>query len=251
MRIRATLKKGVYLDREYSEETENNRCILCPILKATRGLEDYKKKCKMEGDNLIIKGKTYTVDNLSNLPEEINGYNLTCKQDQHSIGFFGELNPMSNFHHCEFQVDTIKYHSTEQFIQLQKAKFVRDVKTAEKIKNAKTPFDCKQLTKEIENYESTKWIDVAKELCLPGLLAKFEQNPVLGNILLSTGSLTLVESSYNTTLGTGIPLHHEDCLKKSAWTSVGLLGEMLMEVRRNLQSNRNMGCSMNGANTTT
>ena len=86
----------------------------------------------MEGDNLIIKGKTYTIDNLSNLPEEINGYNSMC--NQHSIGFFGELNPMSNFHHCEFVVDTEKYHSLEQFIQLQKAKFFDYHKTAKTIK---------------------------------------------------------------------------------------------------------------------
>ena len=88
----------------------------------------------MVGDNLIIKGKTYTIDNLSNLPEEINGYNSMCKQDRHSIGFFGELNPMSNFHCCEFVVDTEKYHSLKQLIQLQKAKFFDYHKTAKTIK---------------------------------------------------------------------------------------------------------------------
>ena len=168
----------------------------------------------MEGDSLIIKGKTYTVDNLSNLPEEINGYNSTCKQDSHSIGFFRELNLMSNFHHCDFHVNYVEYHSTEQFIQLQKATFFKDNKTAEKIKDTKTPFECKQLSKEIDNFDNAKWIEVAKELCLPGLYAKFDQNPNLGNILIRTGDL-----------------HREDCLKKSAWTSIGLLGEMLMEVR--------------------
>ena len=71
----------------------------------------------MEADNLIIKGVTYTVNNLANLPEEINGYNSTSKQDNNSIGFFRELNPMSNFHRCNFEVDSITYHSAEQFIQ--------------------------------------------------------------------------------------------------------------------------------------
>ena len=33
---KSNLKKGVYLDREYNEETENNRRILRPILKAAR-----------------------------------------------------------------------------------------------------------------------------------------------------------------------------------------------------------------------
>ena len=123
---KSNLKKGVYLDREYNEETENNRRILRPILKVARSKEEYKKKCKMEGDNLIIKGKTYTVENLSSLPEDINGYNATSKSDDTSLGFFGELNPMSNFHRCSFTVDNIKYHSAEQFIQNAKAVFFND-----------------------------------------------------------------------------------------------------------------------------
>ena len=79
----------------------------------------------MEGDSLIIKGKTYTIKNLSSLPEEINRYNATSKSDDTSLGFFGELNSMSNFHWCSFTVDNITYHSAEQFIQNAKAKFFR------------------------------------------------------------------------------------------------------------------------------
>ena len=119
------LKKGVYLDRAYNEETENNRCILRPILKAASGKEEYKKKCKMERDNLI-KGKTYTIHNLSTLPDDINGYNSMSKQDRDSIGFFGELNPMSNFHRCMFEVNGAICHSAEQFIQKEKADYFKD-----------------------------------------------------------------------------------------------------------------------------
>ena len=151
---KSSLKKGVYIDREYNEETENNRRILCPILKAARSKEEYKKKCKMERDNLIIKGKTYTVDNLSSLPEEINGYNSTSKSDSDSLGFFGELNPMSNFHRCSFKLDDIEYHSAEQFIQREKALLLKDNTRAQKILGAKTPIECKCLSQEIQNYDS-------------------------------------------------------------------------------------------------
>ena len=108
----------------------------------------------MEGDNLIIKGQTYTVDNLSLLPEEINGYNSTSKSDSDSLGFFGELNPMSNFHHCSFKLDDIEYHSAEQFIQREKALFFKDNTTAQKIWGAKTPIECKRLSQKIQNYDN-------------------------------------------------------------------------------------------------
>ena len=49
------LPKGIFADKEYTEETENNRRILRPILRAARANENYKGKCKMEGDILVLK----------------------------------------------------------------------------------------------------------------------------------------------------------------------------------------------------
>ena len=161
----------------------------------------------MEGDTLIIKGKSYTVENLSSIPEEINGYNSTSKCDESSLDFFGELNPMSNFHRCSFTVDNIKYHSAEQFIQREKAIYFKDSMTAQKILDAKTPIECKQLSQEIGNFDNQRWKEVAKEISFKGIHAKFQQNQNLCNILLCRGTLTLVESSYNSFWGTGIPLH--------------------------------------------
>ena len=52
----------------------------------------------MEEDHLIIKGKTFTRDNISDLPLEISAFRVTGKEDDTTVGFFGELNPLSNFH---------------------------------------------------------------------------------------------------------------------------------------------------------
>ena len=209
-------------------------------MKAARSKEEYKKKCKMEGDNLIIKGKTYTIENLSSLPEEINGYNSTSKCDDNSLGFFGELNPMSNFHRYSFTVDNIKYHSAEQFIQREKAIYFKDNMTTQEILDAKTPIEYKELSQEIGSYDNQKRKEVAKEICFKGIDAKFQQNENLCNILLWTGNLTLVESSYNSFWGTGIPLHREDCLNSAAWTSIGLLRDILMTIRRELHDKNSM-----------
>ena len=68
------------------------------VLKNKRYLPEYKRKCRMEEDHLIIKGKTFTRDNISDLPEEISAFRVTGKEDDTTVGFFGELNPLSNFH---------------------------------------------------------------------------------------------------------------------------------------------------------
>ena len=68
-------------------------------------------------------------------------------------------------------------------------------------------------------------------MCLPGIRAKFFQNPGLMAALLNTGTKNLVESSYDDLWGTGIPLSDPSALDETSWKTVGLLGKMLMTVR--------------------
>ena len=49
--------------------------------------------------------------------------------------------------------------------------------------------------------------------------------------LLNTGNKNLVESSFDDTWGTGIPLSDPAALDDTKWKSIGLLGKMLMTVR--------------------
>ena len=138
------LPRGIFADKEYSIDVERERRKLRPILRRAKQLMEYKTKSKMEGDRLIIKGKSYTSKNLHQLPQPLNGYNVSSKEGDNHIGFFGELNPLSNFHVAPFVLDGITFHSSEQFIQYQKAKLFEDDDTANKISTCKTPLECKE-----------------------------------------------------------------------------------------------------------
>ena len=48
------------------------------------------------------------------------------KEDAGTVGFFGELNPLSTFHPCVFKVEDNWFHSSEQYIQLKKAEYFND-----------------------------------------------------------------------------------------------------------------------------
>ena len=61
---RKKLTEGIYVEHQYCEETEYERRRLRPILSAAMKLEEYKGKCRMEGTDLIIKGKCYNWSNL-------------------------------------------------------------------------------------------------------------------------------------------------------------------------------------------
>ena len=129
-------------------------------------------------------------------------------------------------------------------IQAKKALLFNDTATAEKIMLSESAIECKNLGKTIKGYKEDMWKEEAKRLCLPGIIAKFKDNPALADMLLSTRDQTIVESTYDTMWGTGILLHQSDSLDSKKWKGIGLLGELLMTTHRKLQTrNTLMECN--------
>ena len=120
--------------------------------------------------------------------------------------FSGELCPLSNFHPANFIYKGQSYHSSEQFIQHVKAQYYNDQEMAQRILNTQSALACKQLGYHVKNFNQQNWVDSIDTLCKDGIRAKFEQNPLLLRVLLSTGDKTIVESSKDDVWGTGIPL---------------------------------------------
>ena len=98
---------------------------------------------------LVIKGKKYDISNLYTLPGELNGFNITSKQDDNALEFFGEQNPFSNFHPAKFAFNGMHYHCSEQLMQHSKAKFFSDHSTALKIMDCTDALECKRIFKDI------------------------------------------------------------------------------------------------------
>ena len=117
-------------------------------------------------------------------------------------------------------------------IQFNKAKHFGDHVTMSQILYADTPLECKQLSRDIANYNDDNWRQVAKNMCQEGINEKFKQNPTLGEILLHTGDKKIVECSFDKHWGNGIPLSNKGCLDKKLWVNNGgILGEMLESTR--------------------
>ena len=148
MENKLNLLQGVYADREYNQETERKRKPLCPILKAARQHKDYQGRCKMERDTLVLRGKWYTVNTIDQLPNSLSTVNVTNKSNESTFGYFGELNPLSNFHPSPFMMYDQEYHCSEQYIQEAKAKYFNDTETCDKLCNSKTGLECKIIAKQ-------------------------------------------------------------------------------------------------------
>ena len=229
------LQRGIYVDREYVPEIERKRRILLPILKAAKQVNDYKKKCRLEKDKVVINGKHYGTDNLHQLPEELDVFDITTKSNADCIGFFGALNPLSNFYESRFEVDGVEYISSEQYIQSQKATMFNDATSYNKIMGASNSLDCKNAARSIKNFDRDCWEETAETVCKAGIKAKFSQNQYLLAVLTEkTSNKTLVECANDHLWANGVPLYSESCLDRQRWISQGLLGKLLEEVRSEL-----------------
>ena len=229
---RFDLAKGIYVDREYPADTEKKRKTLLPILKAAKRLLEYKRQSRLDDDKLVLKGRPYTVGMLNQLPDELNAFKVTSKEDANTVGFFGEINPLSNFHESPFTHEGTQYISSEQFIQANKAKYFGDLDTYSMILGCTTSLECKILSKQIRNVDDSKWDEVAGAVCYPGIQAKFQQNPYAMDILIrKTGNKIIVECASDRLWATRIPLSDPNCLDDTKWISQGILGQMLESIR--------------------
>ena len=123
---RKNLNKGIFVDKQYSDETEHECKRLWPILSAARRLKEYHGRCKLEGNDFFIRGKKYNWNNLEELPQNLSTHTVSSRQDASYYGFFGELNPLSNFYPAPFIHEGIHYSTSEQYIQARKAEFCGD-----------------------------------------------------------------------------------------------------------------------------
>ena len=236
---RFNFPRGIYVDKEYPIDIEHKRKTLLPVLRAAKKLTNYKRQSRLDEDKLVLKGRSYNVNTLNQLPEELNVFKVMSREDESIVGFFGEINPLSNFYPSTFDYDSVKYILSEQLIQANKAKLFGDMDTYNQILCCSTSLECKNLSRQIRNVDESKWQEEAASICLHSIRAKFHQNPNIMDILLcKTGSKRIVECASDRLWGTGIPLGDPTCLDPTKWISQGIMGQIRECIRSEVNQSR-------------
>ena len=176
-KIKATCGEAHLLIMNTSLILNGKEEYYCHILKAAKQVDSYKRKCQLEDDKVVINERRYSNENLHQLPSDINVFEITSKTSEDCVGFFGALNPLSNFYESKLIVDGIEYLSFKQFIQAQKAKYFSDNVCYTRIMGANNSLDCQNAARGIRNFDQVKWEALAGSLCKEGIRAKFVQNP--------------------------------------------------------------------------
>ena len=142
---------------------------------------------------------------------------------------YGEF---SNWFVRPFVIDDFKYFCVEQYMMAQKARLFHDAENYTKILRANTAKGCKWLGKQVTPFDAKVWDAVKYDVVKAGNRAKYEQNPDLKEMLLSTGDSIMAEASPKDYVW-GIAMDAKTAAKTdpSKWPGENLLGRILMELR--------------------
>ncbi len=151
--------------------------------------------------------------------------------------FWKTKDTFSNWHPSPFEINGIKFNCSEQYMMYHKAKLFNDTESMELILNEFDPKEQKLLGRKVKSFDRNIWLHNAQKIMIPGLKAKFEQNPSMLKELLDTGDTILAEASpYDLVWGIGLAEDDSLALDEKNWTGTNLLGKFLMDVRTQLRS---------------
>ena len=143
----------------------------------------------------------------------------------------------SNWHPADFTMGfkdefTIDFTSSEQAMMFTKAVLFEDVDAAQAIMETDYPKEQKAIGRIIKGFDFAMWDSQCVDLVTNILIAKFQQNPPMMDVLLATGNKTIVEySKYDNIWAIGMDITDPDILDESEWRGKNYLGICLMNAR--------------------
>jgi ribA/ribD-fused uncharacterized protein len=140
--------------------------------------------------------------------------------------------PYSQWHPSPFEIGGVTYGCAEQYMMAEKARCFGDNEALEEIMATNNPRKQKAIGRRVRNFVAEVWTPRSYEVVMEATVAKFDQNPDLREILLSTGNKTIVEASYEDRIwGIGLPEGDPRTLSRDSWLGTNWLGEIVTKVR--------------------
>jgi len=101
----------------------------------------------------------------------------------------------SQWFELPFVVDNTTYQTAEHWMMANKALLFNDMNTHQKIINAKSPGEAKELGRQILGFEEQIWVANRYDIVVNGNIHKFNQHPEFASFLINTKGRILVEAS--------------------------------------------------------
>ena len=159
------------------------------------------------------------------------------KDGQEILPFFTKRYVFSNHFDCIFVVDGVTFHSSESYYMYYKALYSYNYEIAEQILSLKSAALVKKLGSNLPGHNTKKWRKICILVMSIANWYKYNQNPELKRILLSTRGILLVEASRSDQYWScGLEMHSKDIVDKKKWRGLNVLGRILMSIRDRILS---------------
>lgn len=217
--------KNVFLNEDLPAKVNAYRADLrCLVAHA----KSKSVNAKMLGNQVSIDNKVYGHKDIDKLPDGLRMGDAKIVETVKGLAFQSHHAFLSNFYPCKVNYNAKQYNSAEHAYQHSRAVFLGFLTTADSVLNANKAEEAKRAASNLPN--SKDW-DATKQKVMKDIVqAKFSQNPELQNKLLNTGDYPLLEATYDSYWGCGLPLTARK-LKQGEWHGKNYLGIILAECR--------------------
>jgi ribA/ribD-fused uncharacterized protein len=138
----------------------------------------------------------------------------------------------SQWFNASFEVNGIRYPTAEHYMMAEKARLFDDRIILAEILAAQHPRQAQILGQKIQNFQEEVWHAHRFQIVVKGNTAKFQQNQLLQEFLISTQTQILVEASPDDQIwGIGLAADNPNIENPNYWQGTNLLGFALMETR--------------------
>lgn len=159
---------------------------------------------KMLGNKVSIDNKTYSHKDIDKLPEGLRMSDAKIVETAKGLAFQSKYAFLSNFFPCKIKYNGIQFESAEHVYQHTRSTFFGFHTTADSARRAGKAEEAKRAC---SNLPSSKEWDASKQKTMKEIIcAKFSQNLDLQGKLLATGDMPLLEATYDSYWGCGLPL---------------------------------------------
>lgn len=237
-RIKYVESTPIWLHEDLPKQLRSEFRVLQRIAKVANMNPEKFGEARVKEYKLHLNGQIYGTEQLHLLPQELSPHAVYSPRSEEALVFFTRNSPFSNHFPCNFQLEGRSFVGVEQYLAVHRAYLSRNRSLAREAMETKDPADHKVILNRLRKEHIEEWKEKAPQLILAASRAKYSQNQLLKNLLISTNQLRIGEASRDSFWGIGIPLENADALDTSKWAMHGnLLGETLMKVREELTKN--------------
>lgn len=225
----------IWLHEDLPKQLRNDNRVLQRIAKVARMNPELYGEVRVKDYKLNMNGQNYSTDDLHLLPKELSPQAVYSPRSDSALVFFTRNSPFSNHFPSNFSLEGLSFSCVEQYLAVQRAYLSQDKPLARRAMEQQDPAEHKVILNKLRNDHLEEWRRKVPELIRDALRAKFTQNTLLKDLLLSTHSLRLGEASKDTFWGVGLTLENQSVLDTDRWAPEGnLLGRTLMALREEL-----------------